>query len=130
RLARGGADAAGELGEVVGGVKVPERLQPFAAIDEVVPVRDLVVHRTAGVTVGHAAIHAARRLFARGLVAQRDDELAIRLQPLVDRLVVAVATIDLEKACDLAHDSYSAATCCADCSFSSSASARRYSTGM
>src|SRR5690606_20691735 len=59
RLAGGGADAAGELREVVGGVKVPERLQPFAAIDEVVPVRDLVVHRTAGVTVGHAAIHAA-----------------------------------------------------------------------
>jgi hypothetical protein len=37
------------------------------AIDEVVPVGDLVVHRTAGVTIGDAAIHAARGLIVQFL---------------------------------------------------------------
>ena len=42
RLAGRRADQPGELGEVVGGVQVRERLLPVAAVDEVVPVRDLV----------------------------------------------------------------------------------------
>src|SRR5690606_13090561 len=75
RLAGRGADAPGEFGEVVGRMKVLERLQPVAPVDEVVPVRDLVVDRAAIVTIGHAAIHAARGLVARALVAKRNDEL-------------------------------------------------------
>src|SRR5262249_47588409 len=62
RLAGCGADAAGELREIVGRVEVAERLHPVAPVDEVVPVGDLVVHRTAGVAIRHPAIHAARRL--------------------------------------------------------------------
>jgi hypothetical protein len=42
--------------------RLRERLLPLAVVDEVVPVRDLVVHRTAVVTIGNAAVHAARRL--------------------------------------------------------------------
>ena len=42
--------------------RLRERLLPVAVIDEVVPVGDLVVDRAAGVTIGNAAIHAARRL--------------------------------------------------------------------
>ncbi len=34
RLAGGGADAAGELGEIVGRVKVDRRLAPAAVVDE------------------------------------------------------------------------------------------------
>jgi hypothetical protein len=37
-------------------------------IDEVVPVRDLVVDRAAIVAIGDAAIHAARGLIARRLL--------------------------------------------------------------
>src|SRR4029079_4281548 len=68
-LARRRTDAAGGPGEVVGGVQVARRLFPVALVGEVVPVRDLVVDRAAGrragdgvgaVTIGHAAIHAAR----------------------------------------------------------------------
>ena len=58
-LARRRADAAGHLGEVVGGVEVARRLLPVGVIDEVVPVRDLVVDRAALVAIGDAAIHAA-----------------------------------------------------------------------
>ena len=65
-----GANAAGEFRKVVGREQIARRLAPVAAIDEVVPVRDLVVDRTADVTIGDAAIHAARRLIARRLLAQ------------------------------------------------------------
>src|SRR5439155_21350914 len=72
-LARGGADAAGELGEIVGRVQVARGFFPVALIDEVVEIGDLVVdraarrarrHRTGAVAIGNAAIHAARRLVA------------------------------------------------------------------
>src|SRR5262245_13553675 len=127
------ADAAGDLGEIVGGVEVARSLLPVAAIDEVVPVRDLIVDRTAGVTVGNAAIHAACRLFLVFLLRQRAHEFAPMLDALLDRLVVAVLALVFQEAGDLAHShsaegSYSAAsTICARCS---SASARRYSTGI
>ena len=77
RLARRRADAAGEFREIVGRVQVARGLFPVAAIDEVVPVRDLVVDRAAGVTIGNAAIHAARGLLARFLLRQREDEFAL-----------------------------------------------------
>src|SRR5262249_59252966 len=132
-LARCRADAAGDLGEIVGGVEVARSLLPVAAIDEVVPIRDLIVDGTTGVAVGNAAIHAACRLFLVLLLGQRAHEFAPMLDALRDRLVVAVLTLVFQEAGDLAHShsaegSYSAAsTICARCS---SASARRYSTRL
>src|SRR5260370_1014649 len=61
-LARRRADAAGDLGEIVGGVEVARSLLPVAAIDEGVPVRDLIVARTAGVAEGNAAFPPPCRL--------------------------------------------------------------------
>ncbi len=112
RLAWRGADAAGELGEIVGRVQVARGFFPVALIDEVVEVRDLVVdraarrarrHRTGAVAIGDAAIHAARGLIAGVLLAQGNDEFAIMLQTLGDRRVLALIPVDLEKTCDLAH---------------------------
>ena len=60
-LAGGGADAAGELGEVVGGEQTVERLLPTTAVDEVVPVGDEIAERAALVAEGDAAVHAAGR---------------------------------------------------------------------
>ena len=102
-LARRRADAAGELREIVGRVQVAQRLVPVVLVDEVVPVRDLVVHRAAVVTVRNAAIHAARRLVARRLLAERDHELAVMPDAIGRRRVLAVAPVDLEKARHLAH---------------------------
>ena len=84
-------------GKLLVRVQVARGLLPVAAIDEVVPVRDLVVHRAAGrragddvgaVAIGDAAIHAARGLGARLLLRQRQHELAPMLDALLDRLVV------------------------------------------
>ena len=103
RLARGGADAAGELREVVGRVEIVERGAPVVLVDEVVPVRDLVVHRAAVVTVWDAAVHAARRLALERGVIMRDDELAVVLQTLLRGVVGAILAIDFEEAGCLAH---------------------------
>ncbi len=102
-FARRRADAAGELGEIVGRVQVARRLAPRAGIDEVVPVRDLVVDRATRVTIRDAAVHAARRLVAHLAVGQRLDEFPPMLDARLDRLVVAVVALELEKPGDLAH---------------------------
>jgi hypothetical protein len=62
RLARRGADEAGELGEVVGRVQLLDGALPVAAVDEVVPVGDQVPQRAALVAEGDAAVHAAPAL--------------------------------------------------------------------
>ena len=93
----------GHFGEVVGRVQVLRRHVPVGVVDEVVPVGDLVVHRAAGVTIGDAAIHAARGLARDLRLARRDDELAVMADAVGGRLVGPVLAFDLEKARDLAH---------------------------
>src|SRR6478752_1279777 len=102
-LARRRTDAAGDFRKIIGRVEIARRFLPVAAIHQVVPVRDLVVHRTAGVTIRNAAIHAARGLLRILLVGQGEDEFAPMPDALLDRLVVTVAALELEKAGDLAH---------------------------
>ena len=72
-FARRGANAAGELGEIIRLVQALERFFPQAAIDEIVPFGDEIVDRAAaghaaderaGVAERNAAIHAARALLA------------------------------------------------------------------
>jgi hypothetical protein len=77
RLAGGGADAPGELREVVSGVQGGQRALPLPLVDEVVEVRDDVAQRAALVTEREAAIHAAGTLGAR-----------LFLRPVQDKLVV------------------------------------------
>ncbi len=103
RLARRRADAAGDFREIVGREQIARGLFPVAAIDEIVPVRDLVVDRAAVVTIRNAAIHAARGLLARFLFRQRQDEFAIIPDPLLDRRVIAILAFEFEKAGDLTH---------------------------
>ncbi len=81
RLARRRAQAAGELGEVVGGVQALDGVAPVVAVDEVVPVGDEVAERAAVVAERDAAVHAATGL---------ERELVGR-ERLVDLLPVAQA---------------------------------------
>ena len=96
-------NAARHLGEVVRRVEVLRRLLPVAVIDEVVPVGDLVVDRAAGVTIGNAAVHAARCLDLRVLIAQRLHEFVVVLHALGDRSVLALGPLEFEKARSLSH---------------------------
>ena len=99
------ADAAGDLGKIVGGVEVLQRAAPVAVVDEVVPVGDLVVDRAAGVAERDAAIHAAGRLFAGAFLAERDHEFAEMPHAIARRLVAPVAAVDLQEARYLTHHS-------------------------
>ena len=62
RLARRRTDAPGEFREIVGGVQLPHRLLPAPPVHQIVPIRNDVGQRTAGMAEGNAAIHAARGL--------------------------------------------------------------------
>ena len=84
-------------------MEIARRLVPIAGVNEVVPVGDLVVDRAAGVTIGDAAIHAARRLAAGRFLGQGNDEFAPMADAIGSRLVFAVLPFDLEKAGDLSH---------------------------
>ena len=84
--------------------RLRERLVPGAEIDEIVPVGDLVVDRAAGVTIRDAAIHAARGLAPRLSLRQRQHEFPPMTDAFLDRHVVAVVALELEKTGDLSHD--------------------------
>ena len=82
RLAGRGADAAGELREIVGRVQDLERVLPAVAADQIVPVGDEVVDRAAVVTERNAAIHAARALPRDLGRRQRQHEFLVVLEAL------------------------------------------------
>mmetsp|Transcript_96794 Transcript_96794/g.276534 ORF Transcript_96794/g.276534 Transcript_96794/m.276534 type:complete len:331 (-) Transcript_96794:510-1502(-) len=80
-LARRGADTARELRKVVCFVEAVDRLAPLPLVNQIVPLRDEVVDRAAGVCLaeGRAAVHAARRLHRtlNGVVA-----IVVQLAPV------------------------------------------------
>src|SRR5690606_30155763 len=134
-LAGRGADAAGEFREVVGGVEVARSLLPVAVVDEVIPVRDLVVDRAARIAVAErdTAIHAAGGLIGNARFRERNGELVEVTNAVRRRLVARFFAFDFEKASALTHclSPYSAATLTPEARFFSiSRMARRYSTGM
>ena len=81
-LARSGADPPGELGKIVGGMQHAHRRAPPVAIDQIVPVGNDVVERTAGVAERHAAIHAASALFTQLFFRK----ILIDFKPIIDPL--------------------------------------------
>src|SRR5271154_2795257 len=93
-------------------MQVVRGLVPVAAIDEVVPVRDLVIDRAAGrpggertgaLAIGHAAIHAACGLGDIVLFRQRQNEFTPVVNALRNRFVVTILAFVFEKAGDLAQ---------------------------
>ena len=102
-LAGRGADAAGEFRKIVGRVKVARGFLPIGAIDEIVPIGDLVVDRATVVTIRDAAIHAACRLIPRRFLRQRKGEFLVIPDAVRRRRIAPIAPIDLKETGDLAH---------------------------
>ncbi len=103
RLARRRAQAAGELGEVVGRVQLRDRVREAVAVDEVVPVGDQVAERAAVVAERHAAVHAARALLAQLRDRAREQELAVVVDALGRVALGDAVPLDLQEAAELAH---------------------------
>ncbi len=104
RFAGRGADAAGELGEVVGRVQDVERGLPVLPVHQVVEVRNDVVDRAAVVAERDAAVHAARALHCRLLVGQVQNEFLPVLLARGRRLGGFLQPLIFKEPGDLAHD--------------------------
>jgi hypothetical protein len=85
-------DAAGEVGKIVGRMQDFQRLLPVTAVNQIVPVRNDVVDRTAVVAERNTAVHTTCALNLGILVGQCKHELLEILQSLFDRLVSLVET--------------------------------------
>ena len=103
RFARGGADAAGELREIVRRVQSLQRLVPLIAKHQIVPVRDDVSQRAAGVAERHAAVHAPRALQLQLVRVEHLEKLVKVLQPLGDRLLAVRPPRVIHEATQIAH---------------------------
>ena len=105
RLARGRAERAGELGEVVRGVQAVDRGAPLVAVDQVVPVGDQVPERAPLVAERDAAVHAPRPLGAELLLGHRVVHLEVVVHPLGDRPPGRRLAGDLHESGRLTHHS-------------------------
>ena len=113
RLAQGGADPARELRVSVRGDQPVHGQIPLALIDQVVPLGDQVVQRTArchaadhhaGLAEGHAAVHAAGGLGLLLLAGEPDVKLVEIFNALQRRDIRAGLARVIHKSSDLAHD--------------------------
>ena len=102
-LARRRADAAGDIGEIIGLMQHLQRALHVVAVNEIVPVGDDVVDRAGVVAIGRAAIHAARALPAQLVIGQRAREFAPMLDAVGDRRVATLAPLELQEAGRFAH---------------------------
>src|SRR5215212_6533562 len=102
-LAWRGADQPRELGEVVRGVELHERVAPTVPVDEVVPVRDQVAERAALVTEGDPAVHAAGALVAQGAVVGQLEVLAVVVHALFGIALLEADPLEAEECAELAH---------------------------
>jgi hypothetical protein len=103
-LARGGAEPAGELGEVVGGVQPLARSRPVAAPDKIIPFRDEVPERAAVVAEGtpQSMQRPACVLDDRQQASPVVDLVPV-LHPLPDRAAGAVSARVLQEALGVWH---------------------------
>jgi hypothetical protein len=104
RLARGGAQPPGELGEVVRGVQPVARRAPVLAVGVVVPLGDEVPERTAVVAERDAAVHAAAGLLADDRQQGAGDvDLVPVLLALLDRAGRGDLAAVVQKALRVSH---------------------------
>ena len=98
-----GADAAGELRKVVGGVEAADGGFPAIVVDQVVPIGNEIVDRAAGVAEGNAAVHAASALLALFLFRER----LVDFEPILDAFAGIAAgslfALNLKKTGDFTH---------------------------
>ena len=80
-FARGRAQPAGELGEIVGGVQTVGRLRPVVPVDQVVPFGYEVAERAPLVTEGDPAVHAPSPLLAGRFLRERFVDLPPVAEP-------------------------------------------------
>ncbi len=102
-LAGSGAEAAGELREVVRAVQLLDRLVEAVAVHEVVPVGDEIAERATVMTERHAALHTARALLLQLDERQHLHELAVVADALAGCALGRLGARDLQEGAELPH---------------------------
>ena len=80
-----------------------ERVPPVTLVDKMIPVRDDIVHRATVVTIWNSTVHAAAGLRFQRDIIRLDDKLTVIAQPLCRIEIVAIAAVEFQEACFLAH---------------------------
>ena len=70
---------------------------PVTLVNQVIPVRNDIVNRTALVAKGNAAIHTARALLAYVILIQRDDKFVVMLDAIGSRCIATIQPFILEE---------------------------------
>ena len=97
RLARGGTDPPGELGEVVGQMELLRGLAPLVPVDEVVPLGNQVPERAPLVAERDPAVHAPGTL-APELLGRLKREVLLVVAHAVARIALVEADpVDLQE---------------------------------
>ena len=102
-LAGGRADAAGELGKVVGAVQNINGVFPVAPKHQLIEIGNDVVDRAAAVTKRCAAIHAPRGLLLGLPVIERENEFLVIFEPFSHGLVALLQPLKLHETSDFSH---------------------------
>ena len=102
-LAGGRADAAGELGKVVGAVQNINGVFPVAPKHQLIEIGNDVVDRAAAVTKRCAAIHAPRGLLLGLPVIKREDEFLVIFEPFWHGLVALLKPLEFHETSDFSH---------------------------
>ena len=85
-LAGSGTDPTGKFGEVIGRMQRLNRAVPVAPINQIIPIRNNVIHWTTVLAKRNAAIHASRTLSGSGGIIEPMNEFLIVMQPQFDRI--------------------------------------------
>ena len=102
-FARCGANTTRKLREIVCRMQIARGFFPISIVNQIIPIRDLVIHRAAIVAVRNAAIHATCGLILCRFFRQRDHKFLVVTNAIRGRRITTVATIDFEKSGYLTH---------------------------
>ena len=103
RFAGRRTDPSGKFRKIVGRVQNLQGFLPAVFIDQVVPVRNDVIERAAGVAKGDAAVHAPRALRAQFRLRHLLIDFAVVLDPLGNRSVAGRLARIFEEPGDFTH---------------------------
>src|SRR3569623_565526 len=103
RFAGRRADTPGEFRKVIGRMQVIQRFLVVAAINQIVPVRNDVIDRAAGIAERDAAVHAARALNFRLIIGQMQRKFLVMLGAFFGGLARFLQALELQKAGYFSH---------------------------
>ena len=103
RFARRRTNAPRKLRKIIGGMQCIQRLLIIAFVNQIIPIRNDVVNRTACCTKRRTAIHATRSLHCCLFICHWNDKFFVVFEALCHCAIFVFLTIKLHEACNFTH---------------------------